>query len=65
MNLEDKIMNFMEFVFSLLIIFLIIFLGVATYMFVLDTQANIKVKERIAENGIEISTTQLNDLLGE
>ena len=72
MRLEDIKDHIIEFVLGLLavgtclmLIALTIWIVVACFLNVRDTMATIKIKEKIAENGIEITTTQVQELLGD
>lgn len=65
-SLEDKIMNIFTIFATILLIVIVIFILVAIPLMIKETQANIKVKEKLAENGIEIITTQqISELLGD
>lgn len=65
-SLEDKIMNIFTIFATIFLIVIIIFILVAIPLTIKETQANIKVKEKLAENGIEITTTQqISELLGD
>lgn len=59
---EDKIMDFASVCLGILLIALTLIILVCGYCMVRDTEANIKIKERIAENGIEITTKQLKEI---
>ena len=65
-NLSDKtdaIMNFLLAMSGILLLSLTILLFIAGFVMIKDTQANIKIKERIANNGIEITTKQIEELI--
>ena len=60
--MSDKIINFLLVTCGILLIAVALIVVVASYMMVLDTKATIKIKERIAENGIEITNKQIQAL---
>ena len=59
-NIEDHITEFVlgliSAVFCLMLLVLTIWMIVGCFLNVKDTMATIKIKEKIAENGIEITT---------
>lgn len=61
--MSDKIINFLLVTCGILVIVIALIVVVASYMMVLDTKATIKIKERIAENGIEITNKQIQALV--
>lgn len=63
--MSDKSENFMYFVLGLFVVALTIFILVAIPLMIKDELATIKVKERLAEDGIVITNTQVEELLGE
>lgn len=63
--MTDKSENFMYFVLGLFVVALTIFILVAIPLMIKDELASIKVKERLAEDGIVITNTQVEELLGE
>lgn len=58
----DAIINFLFAMLGILLLSLTITLFIAGYVMIKDTNATIKIKERIAENGIEITTKQIEEL---
>ena len=58
----DAIINFLFAMLGILLLSLTITLFFFFFVMIKDTQANIKIKERIAENGIEITTKQIEEL---
>ena len=61
--MSDKVINFLLVTCGILLIAITLIVVVASYMLVLDTKATIKIKERIAENGIEITNKQIQALI--
>lgn len=59
----DAIINFLLAMLGILLLSLTITLFIAGYVMIKDTQANIKIKERIANNGIEITTKQIEEFI--
>ena len=59
----DAIINFLFAMLGILLLSLTITLFIAGYVMIKDTQANIKIKERIANNGIEITTKQIEEFI--
>lgn len=59
----DAIINFLLAMLGILLLSLTILLFIAGFVMIKDTQANIKIKERIANNGIEITTKQIEEFI--
>ncbi len=57
----DAIINFLLATLGILLLSLTIILFIVGFVMIKDTQANIKIKERIANNGIEITTKQIEE----
>lgn len=59
----DAIINFLLAMLGILLLSLTILLFIAGFVMIKDTQADIKIKERIANNGIEITTKRIEEFL--
>lgn len=59
----DALMNFLLAMLGILLLSLTILLFIAGFVMIKDTQVNIKIKERIANNGIEITTKQIEEFI--
>ena len=61
--MEDKLINFLILMTSFLFGVLAIFLLVSIYYFAQGIKVNTMLKQKIVENGIEIKTTQIEELI--
>ena len=63
MDFDEIIMNILLVVCTFLLIIGIIAFLIFIPLGIKDSIATVKIKERIAENGIELTTTQINELV--